>query len=215
MSVKRKETIMDREAIARNAPESGRRATLVRALELLHDARAGQPSVIVEVGTSRGIIPLACITDGWATRVFAWYASQAGGKVLTMDIQERAIRAARQLCAAWEQSVEFLVASADDVLPTLTQIDLLYMDGPADAEDNLRIYRSLPFLPRFVLWDDVIGWESWDPGPLKLAPPRWYEAAQQHRPWAPRGTLAIPVMETDGYRIVFHEEHQVLLELAP
>lgn len=178
---------MTRFEIDAYAPKSGRRATLVNALERLYDRRP-EGAHIVEVGTTRNLSPQACASDGWATRVFAWYADGTGGRLTTIDNRTSALKTARALCGAWSDSVEFVCGDALGHIADMNGIDLLYMDGPADAEFHFRLYRALASRPPLVLFDDI----------LDLS-------------YRVKGETAIPAMLRDGYFLRFLRDRQALL----
>ena len=92
------------------------------------------------------------------------------------------------ICGEWGHKVQLINECAEDVIGGLTDIDLLYMDGPADAEVHLAIYRALKCVPPLVLFDDILD----DAFNVK-------------------GALAVPRMLEDGYRVVFRREWQALL----
>lgn len=172
------------------APESGRRTTLVEALRLLHDH---QPTGahIVEIGTSRNTTPAACKSDGWATRVFAWYAAHTAGLVTTIDNRTEALERAYAICGEWADAVLFRCGEAVDVVRALdTPPDLLYLDGPPEPHLHLDVYRALPDHPPLVLIDDVLD--------------------EQFRP---KGELVADQMLRDGYRLVFSRDRQALFAL--
>lgn len=179
------------------APPSGRRDTLVAALELLHETNVpGQEVRIVEVGTSRDLRPSACLADGWATRVFAWYAAQVDGRVISIDPEPHANACALRIVgefAPWLIQQQLL---AQDFLAGFrARIDLAYMDGPHrdDTTDpggvHLAMYRAAfgacpEGPPRFVLFDDADA----------------------------KGGDAIPAMQEDGYTLLWTRDNQALLQ---
>jgi hypothetical protein len=176
------------------APPSGRRDTLVAALELLHAMAIPHP-FIVEIGTSRDPTPAGCLADGWGTRMFAWYASQVEGSVVSIDPAWKACRSARQVVADLATWVTIRQEYAEKVLPTLKErIDLLYMDGPHGADYSfsarihLEFYRALNAPPRLVLFDDI-----------------------KTPDYGVKGTLAIPAMIADGYELLWVRGVQALL----
>lgn len=193
------------EWITEGAPESGRRATLVEALEELHKLVPEQAH-IVEVGTARNLSPEACTNDGWATRVFAWYATETGGRLTTIDNRRLTMGRSREVCGGWADVVTFVCADAVVFADELRGVDLLYMDGPSDAKMHLGLYRALPEHPRLVLFDDIVL-----PGEPVGVWPKWPPEGVTEQ-WAVKGALAIPAMLEDGYRIVFAKGRQVLLQ---
>jgi hypothetical protein len=186
----------------------------MRAMERLHEITDGGPCTIVEVGAARNLRPHALIDDGWATRVFAWYAAETGGRLTTIDPNRRALSCARQLTAPWSAAVDYVQDAAERRLAAFGAIDLLYMDGPSDATMHRRAWDALRCRPRLVLWDDIV-----TPGhPVPGAPPQ--KVYKQWPPpgnlpeWAVKGALAIPAMLEDGYTVVFAVDRQVLLGAA-
>src|SRR5438128_335113 len=89
------------------APESGRRETLLRALRRLSEVRAG-PVCIVETGTLRNETPTGCAGDGWSTITWSWYVSQVGGLVFTVDINAEALAVCRRLTAPYADRVRYI-----------------------------------------------------------------------------------------------------------
>lgn len=178
-------------------PPSGRRDTLVAALEELHRTnQAGQEVRIVEVGTSRDLRPSACLADGWATRAFAWYCAQVNGRVISIDPEPHANDVARTIVGEFRPWLVQQRMLAQDFLGGFKpRIDLLYMDGPHtddhihSAEVHLLIYRALLQRPRFVLFDDIANSTTWEV----------------------KGELAIPAMLEDGFELVFARQHQAFL----
>lgn len=200
---------MDRVKIQKESPASGRRSTLCEALEHLYVETSGGAVNIVEIGASRNCSDAAMLSDGWSTRVWAWYVSRVGGRVHTIDVNGRALINARSICGPWAEHVDFHLGSAEKVLPRLEPADLLYMDGPADAELHLHCYRACRVPARLVLFDDIIGNGPWT-GVGDV--PSWYQDAEADRPWAPKGTLAVPAMLDEGYSIIFDRQHQLFLQ---
>lgn len=196
---------MSRQRIATELPTSGRRESLVVALERLWDRTAGSAPTIVEVGTIRGPTTSRCVGDGWATRAFAWYAHHTGGRVTTIDPDRRAIAAAQKVCQRWPV-VTFLTAKAEDVIGQFAHIDLLYMDGPPDAVVHFAIWNSLECRPGLVLWDDIVTDGEGRDNDLRHPGPR-------HGMWQVKGALTIPHMLRDGYRTIYVGQRQALLEL--
>lgn len=175
-------------------PPSGRRDTLVAALELLHQTNApGEEVRIVEVGTSRDARPIACLADGWATRVFAWYCSalpDGQGRVISIDPEPHANAAALRIVGEYAPWLVQHQMFAQDFLGGFKpRIDLLYMDGPHtddhihSATVHLEIYRALLKPPRLVLFDDV----------------------------DVKGAEAIPAMLADGWEQLWTRDNQALL----
>ena len=202
---------MNRADIERLAPASGRRSSLVAALEVVWDRTDGGPARIVEVGTSRNTSERAAQTDGWATRVFAWYAHNVGGRLTSIDVKPRAIVNARSIVGKYGAPVRFVLGDALRLLPPILASHpavLLYVDGAVDAAWNLALWNAIlpQDRPPLVLLDDVIGDGPWT-GPC--ASPSWYAAAE--RPWGPRGTLLVPELRKQGYDLCCIRDHQILL----
>lgn len=201
---------MRREQIRENAPPSGRRDTLLSALEALHDATDGGSCHIVEVGTTRNLRPRAMIYDGWATRLFAWYAHESGGRLTTIDTNQRAIQASKKLCQQWASAVTWVHGDARTALAGIDSIDLLYMDAVSEPTMHMEAWQALTCRPALVLWDDIVTpgdmCPGAEPGEVKPFPP-----PGETRQWAVKGALAIPAMLSDGYQVVFARDRQVLL----
>jgi predicted O-methyltransferase YrrM len=182
---------MKAEAIQREAPESGRRDTIVAALRTLLRVTAGDPVKIVEVGTIRDSRLAGRTGDGWATAMWGWYVSRVGGKVISIDVDAKAIATARAVCSPYAEHIEFRHARAQDVLGDCQCIDLLYMDGPPEPESHLAMWHALECLPLLVLFDDIIDEKTYDV----------------------KGALAIPEMVKAGYIVHFARGRQALLGL--
>lgn len=187
----------------------------MRTLERLYELTNGGASTIVEVGAARSVRPHALIDDGWATRVFAWYSAETGGRLTTIDPDRRALRCAHELTAPWSSSVDYVQDAAERRLAAFGSIDLLYMDGPSDAVIHRRAWDALRCRPRLVLWDDIV-----TPGhPVPGAPPqkkyKQWPPPGDLPPWAVKGADTIPLMLGTGYSIVFGLDRQVLLEATP
>ncbi len=93
------------------APESGRRATLIAALQRLWEIRPG-PACIMETGTLRDDLPRARDGDGWSTLAFGWYAAATGGRVCTVDVSETAMATSRRLTASFAGCIDYAVADS-------------------------------------------------------------------------------------------------------
>lgn len=175
-----------------SAPASGRRETLLDALRLLHELEPG--ALIVEIGTARNPSQAALEGDGWATRIFGWYAERTGGRVISIDPSRRAIRNAQTICRDWRSVIDFRCERAESVAPKLGHIGLLYMDGPSRTDVHMDVWRKLRYRPRLVLIDDVSSWppaEDWTGG-------TWL-------------TEMIATLLDAGYRAVFVAARQMLL----
>lgn len=166
------------ERIADAAPLSGRRDTLVHALELLHE-RKPEGAVLVEIGTTRSAQPRAQRLDGWATRLFAWYARETAGRVIAVDPTLEAIEAAKRVCGDLQPHVEF-VAERGEVWAQgyRGDVDLLYLDGPNQAQAHLDVYEHLRDQPLVVVVDDVIDEQ-----------------------YGPKGRLVVPHLLERGYEM--------------
>lgn len=183
--------MIDRHQIAQRAPESGRRESLVRALELVHDLGQRSP-LIVEVGASRNTRDRAMLNDGWATRVFAWYCDQQGGNVITIDPAAKAERATRKIVGDLSRHVTFVREDAERAIRQIGVAPaLIYMDGPNDPDFHLRVWSNLPNKAPLVLIDDI-----------------W------HRDYRIKGEALVPRLLADGYELVhaeYREHGQALL----
>jgi hypothetical protein len=175
------------------APESGRRDTLIAALKRLHEIEPG--GRIVEIGTSRNASDAALQSDGWATRMFGWYALQSGGSVVSIDPNPRAIRNACLICADYGALIDFRCMPSEQAVLSLGPVALLYMDGPSRTDVHIDTWRALDQKPPLVLIDDVA---SWPPGE------DWTGEAPL--------TFMITTLLAEGYREVFTEGRQMLLE---
>ncbi len=172
------------------APPSGRRPQLVAALEALHESWDRQREIrIVEVGSTRDLRPIACIADGWSSRVFAWYVATVNGIFYSVDTDPRATEAVREVVGEWRPWLRAETKEGRAFLGNhKAPIDLLYMDGPSDADVHLAIWEAMKIRPRFVLFDDVSGEQ-----------------------YVPKGTKAIPAMIRAGYQLLWHRDRMALL----
>ncbi|CAN5344308.1 O-methyltransferase [soil metagenome] len=87
-----------------------------------------RPAVILEIGTYLGYSAL-CLAEGLAD----------DGKVITIDVQEETNRVARSYVAKTEYAskIEFLLGSATDLIPTLTEsLDLVFIDADKPSYSN-------------------------------------------------------------------------------
>jgi hypothetical protein len=193
------------------APQFGRRATVLRTLRTLDRVCPGA-ACIVESGTLRDASPQARNSDGWSTIAWGWYSAQTGGKLYTIDIDPRNLAVCRQMTAPYASAIEYVVA---DSLQFLRQWDrrqrgaihLLYLDGPdpeagpqGESEEHHRAAAeaALPSLaPRcLVLLDDTIPAGTLPGGVARFAG---------------KGALAIPLLLAHGFTIEWAEARQVLL----
>lgn len=170
--------------------ESSRSCTLNETLVRLCELTGGAPVQIVEVGTIRDSRPSGAQGDGWALCFWGEYVRLFGGRVTSIDSDSEAFAHARKVAKPWLQYIDFIVGRGEDVLSTLSVINLLYLDGPPDAEPHLRMWEALRVRPLLVLFDDIL----------------------ESRDFTVKGTLAIPRMLTDGYRLIFVRGRQALLE---
>src|SRR6266852_4177820 len=87
------------------APEFGRRETLLRALRHLYQLYP-RHACIVETGTLRN--DAAREGDGWSTVAWGWYCAQTGGKAVTVDINPDALAVCRRLTAPYAAALEYV-----------------------------------------------------------------------------------------------------------
>lgn len=172
------------------APPSGRRPGLVAALEAVHESWDRTREMrIVELGSTRDTRPIACIADGWSSRVFAWYCANVNGMLYSVDMNPEATEAVRDIVGEYRPWLRAQTKDGKSFLANYRAwMDLLYMDGPSDAQFHLDAYRGMKVRPRFVLFDDVAGAE-----------------------FVPKGTTAILAMCQDGYELVWHRDKMALL----
>jgi len=93
-----------------------------------------RPNLVLEIGTYLGYSAL-CLAEGLAE----------DGKVITIDILEETNRVAQSYVARTEYSakIEFLLGSASDMIPTLTEsFDLVFIDAD---KPNYSVYYDLVF----------------------------------------------------------------------
>jgi glycosyltransferase involved in cell wall biosynthesis len=152
------------------APEFGRRETLLRALRRLHQLCPG-PACIVETGTLRDASPRARTSDGWSTVAWGWYAAQTGGKAYTVDLDPQNMEVCRRVTAAYASGLEYVVADSLRFLREWDrqprgEIHMLYLDSldyfehqreESEAHHRAEAAAALPHLaPRcLVLFDDT------------------------------------------------------------
>jgi predicted O-methyltransferase YrrM len=107
-------------------PESGRKDGLRMVLDMLHRMKNGKVN-IVETGTIRNE---SSPEDGWSTLVFGWYCNKYGGRVFTIDKEEKHIEIAKRVTRDYKHCIEYIVGRGDESLKELdVEIDLLYLDS--------------------------------------------------------------------------------------
>jgi predicted O-methyltransferase YrrM len=108
-----------------------------------------KPKVVLEIGTYLGYSAL-CFAEGLA----------AGGKVITLDVQEETNKVAKSYVGRTEYAdrIEFLLGSAIDLIPELTEtFDLVFIDADKTNYSNyfdLVIDRLSP--GGFIIADNVL-----------------------------------------------------------
>lgn len=190
------------------APEFGRRTTILRTLRRLWELHPG-PAQIVETGTLRNDSPSGMGGDGWSTVAWAWYASRTGGRLWTVDCDAGNLEVSRRVTAPYAAHVEYVHADSVAFLsawPAGQPLHLLYLDScdyfdHAESEThNLReAQAALPHLgdPALVLIDDMHP-AGGDPGePLRFSG---------------KGASTVPFLCTEGFQLAWAAEGQVLLE---
>lgn len=108
-----------------------------------------RPQIVLEIGTYLGYSAL-CLAEGLAE----------GGKVITLDVQEATNRVARSYVerTIYKDSIEFILAPAIDVIPTLIEtFDLVFIDADKPNYSN---YYNLVFDKLrpggFIIADNVL-----------------------------------------------------------
>lgn len=183
------------EYIRRNAPESGRRFTMCEAMIALYESHKDYAQItptILEVGAARNPSDAARESDGWSTRMWAWYAYTFGAHVITIDPSPRSIRNAKKIVGRpLGDFVTFVQADARKVVHKYPVPDLLYLDGPKDAVFHRDVFERIEEkgTPRLVLFDDTTLEE-----------------------WGPKAAALAPVLENEGWRILFRTEQQTLFK---
>jgi predicted O-methyltransferase YrrM len=108
-----------------------------------------KPQVVLEIGTYLGYSAL-CLAEGLPD----------DGKVITIDVQEETNKIARTYVARTEYApkIEFLLGSATELIPTLTEtFDLVFIDADKQNYSNyfdLVIERLSP--GGFIIADNVL-----------------------------------------------------------
>src|SRR5438445_12972565 len=92
-----------------DSPSFGRRGTLLRTLRHLHEWYP-QGACVIETGTLRD--EAAREGDGWSTVAWAWYCSQTGGRVTTVDISPAALGVCRRLTAPYAAVLDYVAADS-------------------------------------------------------------------------------------------------------
>ena len=192
------------------SPDFGRRDTLLRTLQRLNQLYSG-PVCIVETGTARDERPQARTGDGWSTIAWGWYASEVGGRVVTIDINPEAIAACRRLTAPYAEAIDYIETDSLAFLQQWQQqvhgpIHLLYLDSldyvdqeRSEAHNLAEAQIALPSLAPLclVLFDDTnpTGGRNADGSPV----------------FTGKGARAIPFLLEQGFRLEWCASEQALL----
>ena len=190
------------------APEFGRRETLLRTLRHLHQLYP-RHARIVETGTLRN--EAAREGDGWSTVAWGWFCAQTGGKAYTVDINPDALVVCRRLTAPYAAALEYVTSDSVAFLRQWSEeqrgaIHLLYQDSfdyhdqaASEAHHLAEAEVALPVLatPCLVLFDDTHA--EREPG------------GDGGRRCGGKGARAIPFLLEHGFRIEWSEGGQVLL----
>lgn len=191
-----------------NAPEFGRRETLLRTLRHLYQLYP-EHACIVETGTLRN--EAAREGDGWSTVAWGWYCQETGSKAVTVDTNPDALAVCRRLTASYAAALEYVAADSVAFLRQWSkeqrgEIHLLYQDSfdyldhaASEAHHLAEAEAALPKLstPCLVLFDDThVGGET--------------DAAGLPR-CGGKGARAIPFLLGHGFRIEWSDGGQVLL----
>jgi len=115
------------------APQFGRRDTLLATMHRLHEIHPG-PSCIVETGTLRSDGHNHLVGDGWSTIAWGWFADITGGACYTVDLNGDAIDVCCRMTAGYADSIGYVVADSVEFLSKWNvqecgKIDLLYLDS--------------------------------------------------------------------------------------
>jgi hypothetical protein len=219
-------------------PETGRRETLLRALQRLWEARPG-PAVIVETGTLRSDSPSARSGDGWSTLAWGWYCPETGSRAWTVDVNRDHLEVCRRLTreyAPWlsytkGDSVGFLAGWGGDGRLRAGTRDREKGDGedeerglshtspaPRPREIHLLYLDSLDYLDRER--SEAHHMEVARAALPHLAPTclvllddtsRAEEVADGPPRFAGKGARAIPFLREEGFRLEWAVSGQVLL----
>lgn len=192
------------------APDFGRRDTILRALRRLSELHPG-PVQIVETGALRNDSPQGRDGDGWSTVAWAWYADCVGGRALAVDCDAGVLEVSRRVASPYASALD-LVAS--DSVAFLSEwhreergpIHLLYLDScdwidrGASEEHNLQEARAaLPHLAGtcLVLIDDMRPPDEPDSSGVPV-----FEG---------KGRQTVPFLVGEGFRLEWAEGGQALL----
>ena len=105
-------------------PGNGRYITFKIALNLLHQTK--ENPTIVETGTNW----FNDLGGGRSTNIFGEYLQKYGGKLYTVDIQQKSIDACKEFTKGLEQNIEYVTDDSLHFLENFHQsIDLLYLDS--------------------------------------------------------------------------------------
>lgn len=147
--------------------------------------------VIVELGASRDLKPVAEMADGWSTKKWA----NTSCEVHCVDPDPKAIAVSKQLAG---DSVNYHCCGGMEFLNSFGKvIDLLYLDGP-DADKNGQEFSAAALLAApmndyaVILIDDCDLWPS-----------RWAGRG--------KGELALPIALELGFHVHKDNDRQVLL----
>jgi len=207
------------------APQFGRRETILRALHHLEEVHPG-PVCIVETGTLRNANPSACNSDGWSTIAWGWYACQTGGHAYTIDIDPGAMEVCRRVTTPYSSYLSYLCADSLQVFAhwvaetenNLTkhsgpksEIHLLYLDSfdyfdheRSEAHHLAEAQACLPLLaPTCLVLIDDTSVASATAGSLARK--------EELPPLRGKGSRAAPFLIEQGFHCEWCEGGQLLL----
>lgn len=125
-----------------SAPKFGRTEGIKTALNMLNQ-RKPKNAIIVETGTTRGVIGGGLVGDGEATRAWAWYSNKYEGVVHTIDMNPKAIAECKRITENYKDNVVYHTGVANKVIEDLDiTIDLLYLDSADDPKVGLGEYEA-------------------------------------------------------------------------
>lgn len=126
-----------------DAPLFGREKGLKKSLEILHGLNKIN-IIIVETGTTRGVLGGGVKGDGWATLAWGWYCQKYGGKLVTIDYLNEAIENCKSITSKYAEHIDYVVNDSVEYLKGFSEkIDLLYLDSCDDPNHILNELKAV------------------------------------------------------------------------
>lgn len=132
---------------------------LLNTLEELQESRGDL--VIVEIGTIRNVTSAYEEGDGHSTRLIAEFIRDSGRNhsFTSIDLETNVARGYLERLHL-SQYVTLVEGNSLDVLPTINQADVVYLDGANDAEAVLKEFKIVENIPHVVVVVDDVDMDS-------------------------------------------------------